>query len=119
MSTTVPQPMIFFSEPTRSYFQDQEAWYLCSVASEPVSRRSAIKPRRSIESSLSAPRGNPVEGGKLRQVIAEPEVNEPSFLQLNMEDKSVFSNISDGLAIVQLLRKQNEQQTVVALTQRL
>ena len=89
MSTTVPQPMI--TTGTNQVLLPRPGSVvslLCSVASEPVSRRSAIKARRSIESqsSLSAPRGNPVEGGKQRQVIAEPEVNEPSFLQLYMED---------------------------------
>ena len=70
---------------------------------EPQSRRSAVKAMRTIESQscLSAPRGNPVQGSKVRHNTAVPAstntVHEPSLLQL-LSDESVVCNIADNLA---------------------
>ena len=72
---------------------------------QPESRRSALKAMRTIESQgcLSAPRGIPVQGSKVRHTTAVPAstnvstntVLEPSLL---LSDESMVSNIADNLA---------------------
>ena len=67
---------------------------LTNTSDQPLSRRSALRARKSIQSQSqsSAPRGDPVQGGKLRQSCTV--LHEPSSLLQNMDG----DNIGDKLA---------------------
>ena len=87
---------------------------------EPQSRRSAVKAMRTIDSQscLSARRGNPVQGSKVRHNTAVPAstntVHEPSLLKL-LSDESVDSNIADNLAAYTQRNVTYEVQKALAL----
>ena len=73
---------------------------ITNTCNQPLSRRSALQARKAMKSQsvLSAPRGNPAQGGKLRHACVSTSAYEPTSLLQKINDDAVFCSITENLA---------------------